>query len=72
MAIALEKQKTNYSQVYDQGYIESFNSGHAQGFKKFALPCYICGKNITFDLNNNVEAAKRFTKHLAAMPILNV
>ncbi len=59
MAIALEKQKTDYSQVHDQGYIEGFNSGHAQGFNKFALPCHICGKNITFDLNNNTEAAKK-------------
>ena len=59
MAIALEKQKTDYSQVHDQGYIEGFNSGHARGFNKFALPCQICGKNIIFDLNDNADAAKK-------------
>lgn len=34
----------------------SYNKGYSDAFNKFALPCPFCGKNMIFDLNNNVQA----------------
>ena len=41
---------------------QSFNSGYAQAFNKFALACPKCGKNIIFDLINDPEAAKKISE----------
>ena len=38
---------------------QSFNSGCAQAFNQFAVPCPICGKPMVFDLNNDYEAMKK-------------
>jgi len=73
------KQMVEYSGKSESTYIreiilgvekkesKSFNSGSAQSFNKFALACPKCGKNMVFDLNNNLEARKKifeiFGKH---------
>ncbi len=62
MAMALEKQKTDYSKVHNQVHNEGFNSGYTKGFNNFALTCHICGKNMIFNLNNNTEATKKILK----------
>ena len=46
----------------EQKESQSFNSGYAQAFNKFALACSICGKNMIFDLINDLEAAEKITK----------
>lgn len=38
---------------------QSFNSGSAQAFNKFALVCPKCGKYMIFDLIKNLEAANK-------------
>ena len=46
----------------EQKESQSYNSGYAKAFNKFALGCSICGKDMIFDLINDREHAEKILK----------